>query len=120
MERKTEKGNAMKTREAVRQGGKNIFEDLRLPDAEELNAKAQIAYRICGILEERKLTQQAAADLLGTDQPRVSALLHGRLEGFSSDRLFRFLNALDQEVEIVIRQTKNRTHAPGIRVLVPA
>lgn len=110
----------MKTHEAVRQGGKNIFEDLKLPDAEELNAKAQIAYRICGILEERKLTQKEAADLLGTDQPRVSALLHGKLEGFSSDRLFRFLNALDQEVEIIIRQTRKRTRAPGIRVLVPA
>ncbi|MCL4179022.1 MAG: XRE family transcriptional regulator [Verrucomicrobia bacterium] len=111
----------MKTHEAVRQGGKNIFEDLNLPDAEELNAKAQIAYRICGILEERKLTQQEAADLLGTDQPRVSALLHGRLEGFSSDRLFRFLNALDQDVEIVIRRAKKKSNrAPGIRVLVPA
>lgn len=110
----------MKTHETVRQGGKNIFEDLKLPDAEELNAKAQIAYRICGILKERKLTQQAAADLLGTDQPRLSALLHGRLEGFSSDRLFRFLNALDQEIEIVIRRTKKRTHAPGIRVLAIA
>lgn len=111
----------MKTHETVRQGGKNIFEDLKLPDAEELNAKAQIAYRICGILEERKLTQQEAAELLGTDQPKVSALLRGKLEGFSSDRLFRFLNALDQEVEIVIRQAKkNRAHAPGIRVLVPA
>ena len=111
----------MKTNGAVRQGGKNIFEDLKLPDAEELNAKAQIAYRICGILEERKLTQQAAAELLGTDQPRVSALLHGRLEGFSSDRLFRFLNALDQDIEIVIRRPKKKSsHAPGIRVLVPA
>jgi predicted XRE-type DNA-binding protein len=111
----------MKTHVAVRQGGKNIFEDLKLLDAAELNAKAQIAYRICGILEERKLTQQAAADLLGTDQPRVSALLHGRLEGFSSDRLFRFLNALDQDIEIVIRRAKKkRSHAPGIRVLVPA
>ena len=47
-------------------------------------------------------------------------LLHGRLEGFSSDRLFRFLNALDQEIEIVIRRTKKRTHAPGIRVLAIA
>lgn len=112
----------MKTHDPVRQGGKNIFEDLRLPDAEELNAKAQIAYRICGILKERKLTQQAAADLLGTDQPRVSALLHGRLEGFSCDRLFRFLNALDQDVEIVIRnaQKKKNSPAPGIRVLAVA
>jgi predicted XRE-type DNA-binding protein len=111
----------MKTPESVRQGGKNIFEDLRLPDAEELSAKAQIAYRICRILEERKLTQRAAADLLGTDQPRVSELLHGRLEGFSSDRLFRFLNALDQDIEIVIRRAKKkRRQAPGIRVLVSA
>ena len=111
----------MKTHEAVRLGGKNIFEDLKLPNAEELNAKAQIAYRICGILEERKLTQQAAAELLGTDQPRVSALLRGRLEGFSSDRLFRFLNALDQDIEIVIRRAKKKSsHAPGIRVLAIA
>ena len=113
----------MKTHETVRkvhQGGRNIFEDLKLPNAEELNAKAQIAYRICGLLEERKLTQQAAADLLGTDQPRVSALLHGRLEGFSSDRLFRFLNALDQDIEIVIRRAKKSSHPPGIRVLAVA
>jgi len=111
----------MKTNEAVRQGGKNIFEDLKLPAAEALNAKAQIAFRICDILEERKLTQQEAADLLGTDQPRVSALLRGRLEGFSSDRLFRFLNALDQDIEIVIRRAKkDSNHPPGIRVLAPA
>jgi predicted XRE-type DNA-binding protein len=120
MGRKIEKGNAMKNRETVRQGGKNIFEDLKLPDAEEFNAKAQIAYRICDILQERKLTQQAAAKLLGVDQPKVSALLRGRLEGFSSDRLFRFLNALDQEIEIVIRRTRKRTSAPGIRVLTVA
>ncbi len=111
----------MKTHEAVRLGGKNIFEDLKLPNAEELNAKAQIAYRICDILQKRKLTQQEAAKLLGTDQPRVSALLHGRLEGFSSDRLFRFLNALDHDIEIVIRRAKKKgSHAPGIRVLAVA
>ena len=111
----------MKSHEAVRQGGKNIFEDLKLPNAEELHAKAQIAYRICELLQKRKLTQQKAAELLGTDQPRVSALLHGRLEGFSSDRLFRFLNALDQDIEIVIRRAKKKSRrAPGIRVLAVA
>lgn len=105
----------------IRKGGPNIFADLRLPDSEELNAKAKIAYRICAILQERKLTQQAAADLLGIDQPKVSALLRGRLEGFSSDRLFRFLNALDQDIEIVIRQTRRkRAAAPGIRVFAIA
>jgi len=107
----------MKAHETVRQGRRNIFEDLKLPDAKELDAKAQIAYRICGILEKRKLTQKAAATVLGIDQPKVSALLRGRLEGFSSDRLFRFLNALDRDVEIVIRPTKKSGSTPGIRVL---
>jgi predicted XRE-type DNA-binding protein len=115
MDRK--KINAPKTREVVRQGGRNIFEDLKLADAEELNAKAQIAYRICAILEERKLTQKEAALLLKIDQPKVSALLRGRLEGFSTDRLFRFLNSLDREIEIIIRPSRKRTSLPGIRVL---
>ncbi len=110
----------MKTHETVREGGRNIFEDLKLPDAEEFNAKAQIAYRICDILEERKLTQKKAATVLGIDQPKVSALLRGRLEGFSSDRLFRFLNALDRDIEIVIRPRKKRSSTPGIRVLAVA
>lgn len=75
----------------------------------------------CRTLDKRILTQMQAAHPLGTDQPRVSALLRRRLEGFSSYRLFRFLNALDQDIEIVIRRAKKKSsHAPGIRVLVPA
>jgi predicted XRE-type DNA-binding protein len=110
----------MKPKTRTRQGGSNLFADLKLPDADELHAKAQIAYKICGILEERKLTQKAAAQLLGIDQPKVSALLHGKLEGFSSDRLFRFLNALDRDIEIVIKPVRKRNGLPGIRVLALA
>lgn len=110
----------MTPHEPVRLGGRNIFEDLRLPDAEELNAKAQIAYRICDILQERKLSQKEAATVLGIDQPKVSALLRGRLEGFSSDRLFRFLNALDRDIEIIIRPTNKRSRVPIIRVVAVA
>ena len=52
------------------------------------------------ILAERKLTQARAAAVLGMDQPKVSALVRGKLDGFSTDRLFRFLNVLGQDVEI--------------------
>jgi predicted XRE-type DNA-binding protein len=40
---------------------------------------------------------------LGIDQPKVSALVRGRVEGYTLDRLFRFLNALGQRVEITVR-----------------
>lgn len=81
----------------------NVFSDLGMAAAEEALAKAKMAARICEIIAERGLTQARAARILGVDQPKVSALVHGRLGGFSSDRLFRFLNALDADVEIIIR-----------------
>src|SRR5207245_7374598 len=84
----------------------NVFADLDLPNPQELLAKAKLVQRIIDIIAERKLTQGRAATLLGIDQPKVSALVRGKLDGFSSDRLFRFLNALGQNVEIVLRPTR--------------
>lgn len=81
----------------------NVFADLGLPDADEALAKAELARQIGSIVAKRRLTQAAAARLLGVDQPKVSALLHGRLAGFSTDRLIRFLNALGRDVKIIIR-----------------
>src|SRR4051794_33993382 len=87
----------------IEESGGNVFADLGLKNPEELLAKAELVNRICTIIGERKLTQLRAAKLLGIDQPKISALMSGKLDGFSTDRLFRFLNALGSDVEIVIR-----------------
>jgi len=81
----------------------NVFADLGLPDADELLAKADLAIQISRTIEQRKLTQVEAAEILGIDQPKISALMRGRLTGFSMERLYRFLNALGRDVEIVVR-----------------
>jgi predicted XRE-type DNA-binding protein len=65
--------------------------------------KAALAREIVRSLGDRGLNQAQAARLLGVDQPKVSALAHGRLAGFSVDRLLRFLNALGRDVEIAVR-----------------
>jgi predicted XRE-type DNA-binding protein len=80
-----------------------VFADLGLPNPDLALAKAELVRRIRGLIADRKLTQAKAADLLGLDQPKVSALVRGRVEGYSIDRLFRFLNALGQRVEITVR-----------------
>jgi predicted XRE-type DNA-binding protein len=80
----------------------NVFADLELPNSDELLVKAQLAYQISELISARQLTQTEAAELLGIDQPKVSALLRGKLSGFSTERLFRFLNALGSNVEIRI------------------
>ena len=86
----------------VEQGSGNVFADLGIPNPDLALAKAELVQRIRKLIVERKLTQVKAAKLLGLDQPKVSALVRGRVEGFSIDRLFRFLNALGQRVEITV------------------
>ncbi len=96
----------------------NVFADISLPEPQEVLAKAEIAHEICVLIQRAKLSQVEAAKRLGIDQPKVSALMRGRLEGFSTERLFRFLNALGQDVEIVIRPVTARRAVAGVRVAV--
>ena len=95
----------------------NVFADLEVPDASEALVKAELARRICAILAARKLTQTRAAAVLGIDQPKVSALIRGKLDGFSTTRLFRFLNILGQDVEIVIRPRGQENGNASTRVV---
>jgi len=76
---------------------------LRLPYSDAFLSKAMLAAGIAAIIKDRRLTQARAADLLRTTQPKVSELLAGRLEDFSLERLARYLNALDQDVRILVR-----------------
>ena len=84
----------------------NVFADLGLADASEHLIKAGLVVRIDRIIRERKLTQAAAAELMGIDQPKVSAMLAGQFRGYSVERLMRFLVALGHDVEIVVKPRK--------------
>ena len=80
----------------------NVFADLGLPDADDLMAKANLALHIRSTIAARKLTQVQAAQLMGLDQPKVSSIINGRLDGFSTDRLMRFLTDLGCDVKITV------------------
>jgi predicted XRE-type DNA-binding protein len=90
----------------------NVFADLGLENSDELLVKAELARKISSIITMQHMTQAEAAELLGIDQPKVSALINGKLSGFSTVRLFRFLNALGRDVEIVVKtKPKSRSQA---------
>jgi len=91
----------------------NVFADLGLPDAEERLAKAELARKIEHIIKRKKLTQESAAKILNVSQPKISALLNGKLAGFSMDRLLKFLMALDQDIEIRIISKPARVRRKG-------
>ena len=94
----------------------NVFEDMGLPNPEERLAKAKLAAIINKIIVERGLTQIQSAKILGINQPKVSALKNGRLKGFSIERLFHFLEALDQHIEITITHKSKTKVEQGINV----
>lgn len=100
----------------VTESSGNVFADLGLPEPEEDLTKAQLATRIRQVIKRRRLTQLAAAVLMGIDQPKVSALLNGRLANFSSDRLMRLLTALGQDVEIIVKATRRGRERGHIKV----
>jgi len=89
----------------------NVFADLGFDEPELELAKARLALAISQAIEERHLTQVEAGELTGLDQPRVSAIMRGRLGGFSIERLFRTLNALGRDVDIAVRTSQDARQA---------
>ena len=98
----------------------NVFADMGVAEPEEELAKAQLASRIREVVRRSRLTQVAAAAVMGIDQPKVSALLNGRLTNFSSERLMRLLTRLGQDVDIVVKTKPRRRQRGRIRVVEEA
>jgi predicted XRE-type DNA-binding protein len=91
----------------------NVYADLGFADAAEMLAKARIVAQIGRIVQARKLTQVQAAELLGIDQPKVSALLRGQFKGYSQERLIGFLTKLGMDVEIIVRPKAGKRQTAG-------
>ena len=97
-------------------GSGNVFADVGLPNADEHLVKAQLVVKIGGILRARGLKQIEAAQLFGVRQPDVSKMLRGDFRQFSVERLMRFLVALGQDVEIIVRPQRDRKTPPALHV----
>ncbi|MBA2727131.1 MAG: XRE family transcriptional regulator [Parachlamydiaceae bacterium] len=91
----------------------NVFADLGIENPEEELTKAKLVWEIEQIIKKRRLTQVAAAKAMGINQPKVSALIGRKLNGFSVERLIHFLNMLGQDIDIVVRP-KPRTRKIAI------
>ena len=107
----------MSSKKRYETGSGNVFKDIGVPNAEEHLIKAQLVFKIDAILKKRGLKQVEAADLFGVRQPDVSKMLRGDFRQFSVERLLRFLVALDQDVEIVVRPHRSRNEAAAMQVV---
>jgi len=108
------------TKEKIYRGSGNVFADIGLPHPERVMARAQIMSRITEIIKDKGLTQKQTAELLGIPQSKVSCLMNGKLSQFSLDHLFELLNALDRDVEIIIRPKHKEEKFATTHVLLAA
>ena len=103
------------TNTIVERGSGNVFADLGFADADTHLVKADLVSRIDDIVRDRGLTQTEAGRLMGLSQPDVSRLLRGDFREYSLERLFRLLNGLGRDIDIVIRQPRS---AAGARLRI--
>jgi predicted XRE-type DNA-binding protein len=100
-------------RQSVTRSRGNVYADAGFPDPEADMAKAEIVMAIGEIIERRRLTQKAAATLMGLSQPDVSKLLRGIFDGYSLERLFRLMRALGSNVNVAIKITPTKNLNEG-------
>ena len=105
----------MPNRDYIASSG-NVFADLGLPKPDDLLAKAELAAKIIGEIQRRRLTQSQAAAILRIDQPKISALKQGKLSGFSIERLMRLLLLLGRDIEITVSGRGKARSAARLRV----
>jgi len=104
-------------RQGHRNGTGNVFEDIGVPNAKEHLVKAQLVFKIDTLLKKRGLTQIEAAKLFGIRQPDVSTMLRGEFRQVSVERLLRFLVALGQDVDVVVKPHRGRRTPAALHVL---
>lgn len=83
----------------------NVFRDLgfRHDEAEHLLVRADLMIQVQKLIASRRLKQRAAAKILGVTQPRVSDLLRGRIDLFSTDALIDMLARFGATVRLTVK-----------------
>jgi predicted XRE-type DNA-binding protein len=94
----------------IEKGAANVYEDLGLRDAAEMQVKATLAAKIGEIIKHRRMTQIEAAEILGIPQPKLSGMLRGQFRGISEAKMLECMNRLGRDVQIVVRKpSRSRT-----------
>ena len=73
-------------------------------EAENMKLRSALMMELKSVIERRKLSQAAAAKLLGVTQPRISDLMRGKINLFSLDMLVTMLGAAGLRVSLTVKK----------------
>ena len=92
----------------IEEGSTNVYADLGYNDAEEMQRNASLAAEIARAIKARHLTQDAAAELLGIDQAKISKITRGQFRGLSEAKLLELVAKLGHNVKTIVGKTKRQ------------
>jgi len=96
----------MTERLKIERGSGNVFLDIGFSpeEAQNLQLRSELMSRIERFVKRSSLTQTEAARALGVTQPRLNALLKGKIDQFSLDALVNMLAHAGMRVEMKVRK----------------
>ena len=101
----------------IEESSGNIYEDLEIPNANEMRIKSQLSAKIGEIIKARHLTQSQASEILGLSQPKLSEMLRGKFRGISEAKMMECLSHLGRDVQIVVKPAPRSRKEGRIEVM---
>ncbi|NJM47565.1 MAG: XRE family transcriptional regulator [Alkalinema sp. RU_4_3] len=95
----------------------NVFADLGFENPEQMILKAELVREISAAIKEKGLNIHQAGEVLGLEPQKVTDLVKGRFGEYPIERLFQYMNALDRDLEIVVKPRAGEEKS-GVRVTV--
>ena len=92
----------------IESGSTNVYADLGYTNAAEMQRKSSLAAEITRAIKARKLTQDAAAELLGIDQAKISKITRGQFRGVSEAKLLELVTKLGHDITIIVSKKKRQ------------
>lgn len=83
-------------------GSGNVFRDFGHPNAGLEQARALVAAKIIGVLDDRQLSTREAEKLTGVPHSEFSRIRNTQLRRFTLDRMITILGKLDEEIEVSV------------------
>jgi predicted XRE-type DNA-binding protein len=81
----------------------NVFADMGFDNAEEMLLKSELVRQINHTIKGRELNSLQAIKLLNINEEMLSDLSRGRLTELTLENLFRYLNFLGRDLEVVLK-----------------
>ena len=96
----------------------NVFADIGFANAEEMLLKSELVRQINKAIKERELTSTQTRDMLNLDEEMLSNLSKGSLTELTLENLFRYLNILGRDLEVVLKPRSTSSSQGKLQVTV--